>query len=83
MGTAAKRTDYDYLIKLLLIGDSGKPTAILSGQSPLPAGLAQRVRGACQNSLVIDPVFVGVGKSCLLLRFSEDSFTSSFLTTIG
>ena len=25
----------------------------------------------------------GVGKSCLLLRFSEDSFTSSFITTIG
>jgi len=24
-----------------------------------------------------------VGKSCLLLRFSEDSFTSSFITTIG
>jgi len=44
---AARRQDYDYLIKLLLIGDSG------------------------------------VGKSCLLLRFSEDSFTSSFITTIG
>lgn len=43
----AKRQDYDVLIKLLLIGDSG------------------------------------VGKSCLLLRFSEDSFTSSFITTIG
>ncbi|KAG5438117.1 hypothetical protein PCANB_002968 [Pneumocystis canis] len=39
--------NYDYLIKLLLIGDSG------------------------------------VGKSCLLLRFSEDSFTPSFITTIG
>jgi len=38
---------YDYLIKLLLIGDSG------------------------------------VGKSCLLLRYSDDSFTSSFITTIG
>ena len=25
----------------------------------------------------------GVGKSCLLLRFSDDSFTSSFITTIG
>jgi Ras-related protein Rab-8A len=44
---ATRRQDYDYLIKLLLIGDSG------------------------------------VGKSCLLLRFSEDSFTSSFITTIG
>jgi len=38
---------YDYLIKLLLIGDGG------------------------------------VGKSCLLLRFSDDSFTPSFITTIG
>lgn len=41
------RQDYDYLIKLLLIGDSG------------------------------------VGKSCLLQRFSDDLFTSSWLTTIG
>ncbi|KAK9787878.1 hypothetical protein WJX73_007617 [Symbiochloris irregularis] len=44
---AARRPDYDHLIRLLLIGDSG------------------------------------VGKSCLLLRFSDDSFTSSFITTIG
>ncbi|XP_038684292.1 ras-related protein RABE1c-like isoform X2 [Tripterygium wilfordii] len=44
---ARGRADYDYLIKLLLIGDSG------------------------------------VGKSCLLLRFSDDSFTTSFITTIG
>lgn len=38
---------YDYLIKLLLIGDSG------------------------------------VGKSCLLLRFCDDQWTPSFITTIG
>eukprot|EP01027_Heterolobosea_sp_BB2_P006111 GEZU01009266.1.p1 GENE.GEZU01009266.1~~GEZU01009266.1.p1 ORF type:complete len:216 (-),score=58.90 GEZU01009266.1:248-895(-) len=44
---AARNAQYDYLIKLLLIGDSG------------------------------------VGKSCLLLRFSDDSFTTSFITTIG
>ncbi|XP_008779100.1 ras-related protein RABE1c-like isoform X1 [Phoenix dactylifera] len=44
---ARARADYDYLIKLLLIGDSG------------------------------------VGKSCLLLRFTDDSFTTSFITTIG
>ncbi|KAG1359618.1 Ras-related protein RABE1c [Cocos nucifera] len=25
----------------------------------------------------------GVGKSCLLLRFTDDSFTTSFITTIG
>ncbi|BBN12064.1 hypothetical protein Mp_5g17050 [Marchantia polymorpha subsp. ruderalis] len=46
-GAARARADYDYLIKLLLIGDSG------------------------------------VGKSCLLLRFSDDSFTTSFITIIG
>ena len=46
-GKNAKAAKYDYLIKLLLIGDSG------------------------------------VGKSCLLLRYSDDSFTSSFITTIG
>jgi len=45
--TASKPQAYDYLIKLLLIGDSG------------------------------------VGKSCLLLRFSDDSFIPSFITTIG
>ncbi|KAG6437404.1 hypothetical protein SASPL_102320 [Salvia splendens] len=44
---ARARADYDCLIKLLLIGDSG------------------------------------VGKSCLLLRFSDGSFTTSFITTIG
>src|SRR3990170_3438983 len=38
---------YDYIIKLLLIGNSG------------------------------------VGKSSILLKFSEDDFTSSFITTIG
>lgn len=43
----ARAAPYDYLIKLLMIGDSG------------------------------------VGKSCLLLRFSDDSFTTSFITTIG
>jgi hypothetical protein len=25
----------------------------------------------------------GVGKSCLLLRYSDDTFTQSFITTIG
>jgi len=47
MAQTDKGSPYDYLIKLLLIGDSG------------------------------------VGKSCLLLRFCDDSFTPSFITTIG
>ena len=38
---------YDYLFKLLLIGDSG------------------------------------VGKTCLLFRFSEDAFNTTFIPTIG
>jgi len=38
---------YDYLLKLLLIGDSG------------------------------------VGKTCLLFRFAEDTFNSAFISTIG
>merc|ERR1711865_311569 len=41
------KPQYDYLIKLLLIGDSG------------------------------------VGKSCLLCRYSEDIFNNKFITTIG
>lgn len=39
--------DYDYLFKLLLIGDSG------------------------------------VGKSCLLLRFADDSWSDTYISTIG
>jgi len=38
---------FDYLIKLILIGDSG------------------------------------VGKTCFLLRFADDNFTSSHISTIG
>ena len=47
--SAAQQTgkEYDFVIKLLLIGDSG------------------------------------VGKSCLLVRFSDDAFSASYITTIG
>jgi signal recognition particle receptor subunit beta len=38
------------------------------------------LRGQIKLLLIGDS---GVGKSCCLLRFSEDSFTPSFITTIG
>uniref|UniRef100_A0A803KS25 RRM domain-containing protein n=1 Tax=Chenopodium quinoa TaxID=63459 RepID=A0A803KS25_CHEQI len=42
------------------------------------------LNGRLNNCGVISPRFdVGVGKSCLLLRFSDGSFTTSFITTIG
>merc|ERR1712060_259249 len=44
---SAMAQEYDYVFKLVLIGDSG------------------------------------VGKSCLLLRFADDSYTESYISTIG
>eukprot|EP00961_Rhodomonas_salina_P035299 474887-Rhodomonas_salina.1 len=60
--------NYDYLVKLLLIGDSG-----VSPSRP--------VRFALRSAALMSLGFQ-VGKSCLLLRFSDDSFTTSFITTI-
>ena len=102
--TMTTNRNYDYLIKLLLIGDSGKhpplippfPTSWQSrfaicfppptAPSAVPPTQPETVP-ACwyqpANSILILVVGVGVGKSCLLLRFSEDQFTPSFITTIG
>lgn len=38
MGTAARRQDYDYLIKLLLIGDSGKLAIFLLAEMSQQSG---------------------------------------------
>ncbi|PPQ78805.1 hypothetical protein CVT25_010674 [Psilocybe cyanescens] len=57
---------YDFLIKLLLIGDSGLSIYWL----------------VLEHVLILD-VCLGVGKSCLLLRFCDDAWTPSFITTIG
>lgn len=75
----AKRQDYDYLIKLLLIGDSGGRSCLLDERACLAPHAASRRL----TPHPLPPLPAGVGKSCLLLRFAEDSFTSSFITTIG
>ena len=33
--------------------------------------------------LTLCPPFAGVGKTCLLLRYANDSFSPTFITTIG
>ena len=55
---------YDYLFKLLLIGDSG----------------VGKVR------VLLTSIYLFLNnnaQSCLLLRFAEDAFTDSYLSTIG
>ncbi|KAM0064211.1 putative small GTP-binding protein [Helianthus debilis subsp. tardiflorus] len=99
---ARARADYDYLIKLLLIGDSGKVSdyewyvicviaccgrachvnivALSWYEYALGTLGALGILRACCVDVVS---FFGLGKSCLLLRFSDGSFTTSFITTIG
>jgi Ras-related protein Rab-8A len=106
MSTRNKRRDYDSLVKLLLIGDSG--TLLLHSEYFIPViysiGHGSHIKDHMYLSLTCMPLqvlqvrvkpsthskidttlilFTGVGKSCLLLRFAEDSFTNSFITTIG
>jgi len=43
------------------------------------SGKSEKQSVETENSFI----FAGVGKSCLLLRFADDSFTPTFITTIG
>jgi len=50
------------------------------------ASMDNKAPGSAQSPFLIKLLLIGdsgVGKSCLLLRFSEDSFAPSFITTIG
>ncbi|KAL4578835.1 hypothetical protein LXL04_014966 [Taraxacum kok-saghyz] len=76
---ARARVDYDYLIKLLLIGDS-------AGRIRLVFSCYRKVNFHEASTLCCFNFFsflACVGKSCLLLRFSDGSFTTSFITTIS
>ena len=75
--SASRAAKYDYLIKLLIIGDSGIRLP------RLPSIVFRFSINLFLNNLFLNFVDAGVGKSCLLLRYSDDSFTSSFITTIG
>ncbi|KAG6436197.1 hypothetical protein SASPL_101082 [Salvia splendens] len=90
---ARARADYDYLIKLLLIGDSAAGSSgwgeQLEEEDPRPWLLRNGSVTLCvafvrYNFIRSLPMPCHcVGKSCLLLRFSDGSFTTSFITTIG
>ena len=63
-------SEYDYLFKLLLIGDSG----------------VGKVRGRHvyrRPSQPIDHSGHFLSQSCLLLRFADDTYTESYISTIG
>lgn len=74
-GGNSRASKYDYLIKLLLIGDSG-----ILFLDKVVFFVITIINVFLVYLIVIN---IGVGKSCLLLRYSDDSFTSSFITTIG
>lgn len=65
--------EYDYLFKLLLIGDSGvgKVRTPSTGNHRLPRRFYQQ-----------DPLTFPE-QSCLLLRFADDTYTESYISTIG
>ncbi|KAA8578931.1 hypothetical protein FQN60_017532 [Etheostoma spectabile] len=87
--------DYDYLFKLLIIGDSGKPTpGMRDGKSwHYPNQLAAHSRGQGSTAIPLLPLTQRpvspqlqhgrVGKSSLLLRFADNTFSGSYITTIG
>jgi len=58
-------SEYDYLFKLLLIGDSGVGKVLFT----LYLSMSFILLTPCQ--------------SCLLLRFADDTYTESYISTIG
>jgi hypothetical protein len=83
MASQTRSKDYDHLVKLLLIGDSGEKKEEKRKREFFSLFFKCFSYLNFQSQSTHSSSSTGVGKSCLLLRFSDDSFTSSFITTIG
>ena len=85
MSTISAATEYDYLFKLLLIGDSGQEIArervcAYKRRSSSRCTMRLYTHIDCRSFFLL---YVGVGKSCLLLRFADHTYTESYISTIG
>ncbi len=71
-------------IKLLTIGNSGALLRLHpSPPSPLPNLLSSHPFTVPSPPLFASFLPPGVGKTCLLLRYANNSFSPTFITTIG
>ena len=62
---------YSYVFKYIIVGDSSKPSLLSLSFLSFPA------------SWVLICILLGVGKSCLLLQFTDKRFKSTHDLTIG
>ena len=77
MAKAGGREGYDMQIKLLTIGNSGASTALG------PQNTALHFAPLLTPPSSPNSTPAGVGKTCLLLRYANNSFSPTFITTIG
>ncbi|XP_033178040.1 ras-related protein Rab-35 isoform X1 [Bombus impatiens] len=80
--------EYDHLFKLLIIGDSGNVEGNYLKNEVLPDGLIKDtpliiLKIVIYNNKAKKVTTFRVGKSSLLLRFADNTFNGSYITTIG
>lgn len=77
--------DYDHLFKLLIIGDSGTYQSKNHSQHQFTYYTWTTHNKKLYKTHLINIFvwFLGVGKSSLLLRFADNTFNGSYITTIG
>ena len=74
---SASKKDYDHLFKvtfsseLIDVSNNSRPATSLTSQFAI----------IYEQLVIIGDT--GVGKSCILLRFADDSFGDSYISTIG